>query len=318
MGLFSDLFGGTKTTVTRPEPWEDQQPYLNAGFENSLDLYNSKKNTPWYGGELYAGINGIQEGGANTAWDYLNGYGGKLGETAGQASTLALGAGKDFLSNAGTMFNYFGQDPTADISRSAAAYANSPFMDGQIDAASRDVSRNLFENQLTGLNADAAGSGNVNSSRAGVAEGMMRRGAADRIGDISAGMRGAAYDKGLSTASDMWSNRASNMMGSNMQLGQLFGSGMQGLSQVGDIAASNFGLSQDAGGVFQADNQGRMDADYAKWLGNDTRAQDLLNNYWANVGTEYGAGTPDVQQSKDAGVFGKILGTVGSVMGLKS
>jgi hypothetical protein len=49
----------------------------------------------------------------------------------------------------------------------------------------RRCSRNLYENQIPGLNMSATGSGNMNSSRAGVAQGIMTRGAADQIGDIA-------------------------------------------------------------------------------------------------------------------------------------
>jgi hypothetical protein len=73
-------------------------------------------------------------------------------------------------------------------------------MSGMIDAASRDVTRNLYENQIPGLNQAATDSGNMNSSRAGVAQGIMSRGAADQIGDIASNMRGQAYSQGLGLA----------------------------------------------------------------------------------------------------------------------
>jgi hypothetical protein len=95
-----------------------------------------------------------------------------------------LGAGQQGLDAYGQLYGMAGQDPTKANIAAAGQYADNPYLDGQIDAASRDVTRNLYENQLPGLNEAATDSGNMNSSRAGVAEGIMKRGAADQIGDI--------------------------------------------------------------------------------------------------------------------------------------
>jgi hypothetical protein len=82
----------------------------------------------------------------------------------------------------------------------AGAVANNPYLNAQIDAASRDVVRNLNENELTGNASMAAGTGNSGSSRRAVMDAVAQRGAADRVADISATMRGNAYGLGVGTA----------------------------------------------------------------------------------------------------------------------
>ena len=96
MGLFSSLFGSSSTKTAKPTVWQPQQEYLIGGFDEARDLYNSKKDTPWYQGDLYAGIDDIQKQGANTAGSFLNGLGAKLGDYAANASGLALGAGNEY------------------------------------------------------------------------------------------------------------------------------------------------------------------------------------------------------------------------------
>src|SRR3546814_17606188 len=69
-----------------------------------------------------------------------------------------------------------------------------------IDANSRDVVRNLNEETLPGIDRQATATGGINSSRAGVAAAIARRGAEDRVADISASIRGEAKNRGLSLA----------------------------------------------------------------------------------------------------------------------
>ena len=118
---------------------------------------------------------------------------------------LAQGAG-NLATQAGTTSN-MGLNP-ADLSR----YINNDVLSGQIDAVGRDVRRNLTEQVKPTIAANAAVTGNSGSSRRAVQDAIAERGAADRMADISAGMRGSAYDKALGFEGQ----RASE----NAQLGQ--------------------------------------------------------------------------------------------------
>ncbi|MFX9181241.1 hypothetical protein ABTN76_21035, partial [Acinetobacter baumannii] len=75
-----------------------------------------------------------------------------------------------------------------------------PHLQAAIDAAAGDVSRTLREDILTGIDRGAASGGNLNSSRAGVAEGIASRGAAEKIADIAAQARLNAWNDGLARA----------------------------------------------------------------------------------------------------------------------
>src|SRR3546814_4839567 len=75
-----------------------------------------------------------------------------------------------------------------------------PSTQGIVEANSRDVVHNLNEETLPGIDRQATATGGITSSRAGVAAGIARRGAEDRVADISASIRGDAYNRGLSLA----------------------------------------------------------------------------------------------------------------------
>jgi hypothetical protein len=160
-------------------------------------IYDSQKGTPWYQGDLYANMDPLTSQGINASSGFATGAG-------ADAATRTARRGRQYArprrSSLRRPFGAASQDPTKANIAAAGQYADNPFMTGMIDAASRDVTRNLHENQLPGLNDGRDGSGNMNSSRAGVAEGIMRRGAADQIGDIASNMRGSAYQSGLGLA----------------------------------------------------------------------------------------------------------------------
>ena len=56
------MSGGTKVQTTRTEPWEQQKPYLERGFEFTEDLYRGGQLNPaYYGGQTVAGFTPAQQ-----------------------------------------------------------------------------------------------------------------------------------------------------------------------------------------------------------------------------------------------------------------
>jgi hypothetical protein len=103
---------------------------------------------------------------------------------------IAQGAG-GLATQAGTTTNQ-GLNPN-DLSR----YMNNDILSGQIGAVGRDITRNLTEQVKPTIAANAAVTGNSGSSRRAVQDAIAERGAADRMADVSAQMRGSAYNAGL-------------------------------------------------------------------------------------------------------------------------
>lgn len=158
-----------------------------------------------------------------------------------------------------------------------AASVNNPFLDGQIDAASRDVVRNLNENQLTGNASMAAATGNSGSSRRAVMDAIAARGTADRVADIGSTMRGQAYGQGLGLANAtalanqnaaMGTNAINaNLMGQGAQLNYNIGqSGQQGLRDAYGTGANNAGMVTDTGNMLRQYQQQLLDTAYSNQM----------------------------------------------------
>lgn len=313
MGLFSTLFGGGKQT-SKNEPWKEQAPYLKDAFGKAQGLYNQTANTPFYQGDLYADMDPAQRDALLRMLGYTKG--------SGQDNADALTATGFNLLNGGGLEEAIGNyskaasaDPTQANIAAAGAYANNPYMDGMVDAASRDINRGLYETELPGINRAATGTGNINSSRAGVAEGIARRGAADRIGDISASLRGGAYQAGLGLAEGARTANLSAMGNVAGMRGNQMGMGLNTLSMGRDWTMGNYGAQVDAGKMFQDDRQGQMDADFARWKGNDDRGWDMLNRYYGIIGSNNWGGT-QTNSGGGANLVGKGLGIASVVAGL--
>jgi hypothetical protein len=297
-----DLFSGkTKTETTGTSdtgPSKFQQPYLDQTFGAAQDIYNSSKGSAAYQGDTYAGMTDEQKKQLASIKDYANGQ----SMTAANGIS-AIGAAQTAATNGQAVTNLdrftqlAGTDATKSNIDAATAYANNPAIDGQIDAASRDVTRNLNESQLPGIDRVASSTGNINSSRAGVAAGIAQRGAGDRIADTSATIRGAAYDKGLSMAS---SDRAAQLAAYSQAAGQFANLNQQGIDATAQ-GTSMANTAQDRAAAVdvknQIDAQGGLDA--------LSRYQAIVgSNAWGTSGTTTGTGT----QSTSGNIFGQIAG----------
>jgi hypothetical protein len=303
------LFSGSQKTTSKTEPWKPQGDALQGIFSSAGDIYNSQKDTPFYQGDLYAGMSDMTRGGINTLGQYVG----------GPQSQQIQGATSGMLGNAGmtgtAMNDIYGlanSDMVGNDLAAATRYANDPAMQGIIDAANRDTARSLYEGELPEINRNASASGNINSTRAGVAEAIARRGADDRMADTSAAIRSDAFNRGLGLSQ---ANR-------NAQFGALSNLGQFGLSSFGaGLNGNNANLGNiDAlirgGQIDQADRQGALDADYMRWQGQDTRASDLLSRYYGIVGANNWGGTSTQKTKSSPSIFSVLAGGASTAAGL--
>lgn len=309
------LFGGTTKTTTKSEPWAPQGAALTGAFNDAQSIYNNQKGTAAYSGSLYAGM----DPGTAAAISNITGH------TAGQGATNAgaiTNAGHSLLDTnglngaIGNLERNANGDPTRSNITNAGMYADNPYMNGMIDAAARDVQRNLYENDLPGIDRAATATGNINSSRSGIAAGIAARGAQDQIGDISAAMRGSAYANGLGLSE---SARVANMDAQG-QVAGLYGQKIgQGIDAIG--AGDQMTMGHNAADVAatqlrQQDAQGQLDAKKASWDLADTRQNDLLARYYSIIGANNWGGTTENTRKTSGNIFGQLLGGAASLAGL--
>lgn len=291
-------------------PWKEQQPFVIQGYNSASDALKQAQAMGTYQGQYTADMDPLQTQGLNA--------GANLAQTSGVAGSQAqyqtgmntIGNTDAFGSNANSLYAQSQVDPTQQILGNAAQYANNPYLDSQIDAASRDVTRNLNENQLTGLDLNATGAGNMNSSRTGVAQGIMERGAADQIGDISATMRSNAYNTGLAASQNQYNTGVTQAQTANNQLLQ---SGTNGASQI--TAGLNTGynaanVTANAGAAFQTQQQNVLNGQKQQFTDQQNNGLDLTGKYMGIINGNFGGGStaaaPNTATSAISGALGGL------------
>lgn len=302
------LFSGSTTTKNTSNPWGPQGDALKGIFTSAGDIYNKAANTPFYGGPLYATLDGQTQDATNQVGNFVNGSG------AGNAASIS-DAGRGILARFGgspnALDNLMAQatmDPTSINIRNATEYAMNPATDGMIDAASRDVTRNLAENELPTINRAATATGNVNSTRAGVASAVASRGAADRIADISSTIRGEQFNRGLELSERARTSNMSGLVNAGQLGNQGMGLGIDAITSGNNMSLGNLDALIRSGQIRQGDAQGQMDADYKRWQGNDTRSMDLLSRYYGIVGDKSWGGTSTSKQKSTPSILGAVGG----------
>lgn len=263
----SSLFKTKSSAVTDPgamEAWKTAKPFHQQALSGLGGLADRVAANPTFTGQRVADLNPFQVSSANN-------LGGFADSTAGMATGLtnfgmnAAAPSSAVGSNAADIFGRASMDPTQMIINQAGMFANNPYVDGMIDASSRDVMRQFGEQTMPGLNRAFAGSGNTNSTRAGVESAIAQRGTADRLADISSNIRGQFFGQGLNMAQNQFNQNLANMMNANSGLLNAGQFGLGAINAGQTYAGNNFGLGQAAGGVFQNQNQNQLNADMAQF-----------------------------------------------------
>lgn len=282
------LFSGSQKTTTNEQtdtgPSKFQLPYLTDAFNAAQSNFKGQGGSPFYQGDLYAGMSDSAKSDLDASKNYATGTGLATANQLSQLGSSLAGFGGKAASTLDDYLTLANGDATAANIKAASSYASNPYLDSQIDAVNRDVGRNLAEVTLPGIDRAASGSGNINSSRAGVASGIAQRGAADRMADNAASLRSQAYSQGLNLAQQDRAQQL-NAMGTASQAYQgLAGMGINALNAGTQAGYGAYNVVNQANAMEQADRQGQADADYATWQGNDTRQSDLLSRYMSIIG----------------------------------
>jgi hypothetical protein len=319
-----NLFGGgSKTTTvnqnTSTTPWAPQGAAVQNLFNTAQGIYNNQSGVPFWPGNFYTGINSAQTAGANslitggqTAQSYapalyqtgaqgleampgIMGTGYNLASSQGaptSATNAIIGATPGALSYdntglSGAQSALTGNTPQSLVD-AAGTFTNNPLLQGQIDAVGTDIRRNLGENVLPTLNAQAIAGGNLNSSRAGAAEAIAQRGAEENLANAAANIRGNAYNTGLQLAS--------GQTGQNIQGNLGLASGGLGLAGAGNSATSAAASALWQNGMTNAQGAGLL----STGLNDGTNLINSGNNLTAAGGQEQLQGGGIFQQDANA------------------
>lgn len=210
----------------------------------------------------------------------LSSNGVNLSNSGTNAASSGLGALTGF--NAGSTNN-----PQA-ISDAATQYANNQNIGAQTAAATNQAMEQVRDVALPGIQQNAAASGNSDSSRSGIAQGLVERSLAENTQNTYNSLYGQAYGNGLNLAQTQANNNNGlNLNAANSAAGQGTNAANAGSSVYGG-ALNNTGTANNI-------NQGN----YNNGVGN---AYSALQQYMNLIGgTNWGTTTSTSGNSQTQG-----------------
>lgn len=242
-------------------------PDIKENIGNVKGFYNDMLAKGPYQGDFYAGPNQMQTDAINSMYN--------VGNANVNFGTNLMNDASGFVGNASDLYSqYSNLANRPDMMAQADQYAQDN-MSPIVQAMMRDQKRTLTEQTLPGINKAASGSGNVNSSRAGVADAIATRDYQDRLADVSTDVYNSLRDSRLSQGNTEFNqtlNALSGAGGVNNTLGNAFTTGA-------NMATTGAGTALNAGNAMNTLDQGQLDADRAQY--------DYLNNYNYNLGKDY-------------------------------
>ena len=249
MGANAQAKAQNNATAAQMAGFNQYKPYVDANLKGSQGALNSVLETGAYTGNTYAGPNAFQTGTANSM--------GNIGGTMINDGTAMMGATNQFGNNANSLYSQFqGLSNAAQQDRlaNATAYAANN-SDSLVRTAMRDDYRNLMENTLTNNNLTASGTGNMNSSRAGVADAIAQRAYQDRQADVTAQIQNDLIDRSIVQQGQQFADQSSALNSAGNANNQVMSAYNTGLNTLGEGA--NFGMN--AGNTLQGFDQAALD-----------------------------------------------------------
>ena len=329
------MSGGSKVQTTRTEPWQEQKPYLERGFEYTGDLYRSGALNPaYYGGDTVAGFNPVQEAAQQATLDYTGspvtdkfmgaaqtGLGGALDYGAG-AMGYGEGAARPLTTSEYGAYTPFGGGEQGigmyeDLIAGKVDTDTGPFKD-VADVYGRQAMSQLTGNVLPGIRSAMVQSQAGGGTRGDIVQANAIASANQQMTDNIAKAQFDAY------------NRAQGMRLPAAQMGlgaqqAAMGYGMQGagatqgaLGQYPSILGAPLSMTGAAGQVGaqqQAMDQQLLDADRAKYAYDAQRAQLGLQNYMAGISGEYGGTSTATGPGGPNPMLTALAGGVGMAVG---
>tara|TARA_Y100000310_G_scaffold67562_1_gene62875 strand:- start:595 stop:1560 length:966 start_codon:yes stop_codon:yes gene_type:complete len=295
------MSGGSKVQTTRTEPWEQQKPYLERGFEYTTDLYRGGKLNPaYYPGQTVAGFTAPQTaaqeatlryatdpqtealmGTAQTGLGSTLGYGqGAMGYGAGAAGPLSQS-------------QYAGMTPFTESQYGGlmAGDVNTDVFGPLADAYRNEAMSQLTGEVLPGIRQEIVRTQPGGGTRGDIVQANAVAAAQQRISDNLARAEFDAYGQAQNRrmqAAQMGMGAQQQAMGYGMQGA---GATQAGLSQYPSILGAPLAMTGAVGAVGgqqQAMNQQMLDAAKQEYAYNVQRPQLGLQNYMAGISGEYG------------------------------
>jgi hypothetical protein len=313
----------TKTESSQTTPWAPQASALQTGFDAAGNALTQSQAASANAPTNYtAQFDPALIGQFNSMLGYANSNNtGALSNAGNNAATSGSNASSAALSQ------LLGYDPSKANNPSSLIDTANQYVAGQdIDAQVRNsmlgATQTARDVTLPGIEQNAAISGNTNSSRTGVAQGLVERGLAQQSADLGATLRNNAFSTGLQLASN--NANANNQASLNASLGaanagnSALGAGSNAVGNAITGQGNIYGIGSNAGQGLTAANQANLDNQLQQYQAGVNNPYAALTPYMKLVGSQlYGTnsnGTSTTQN--DPGALGIITGIMGAAGGL--
>lgn len=231
------------------ESWRLHQPFLERAYTGAEGALNDSIDQGTYQGQTYADMNPYETAGLN--------FMGNMGAMNAEGAYNMAQSGQNFGQNYQDLYDSSQEDRIAKA-QDYALNNSSPL----IEAAMRDDRRNLTENVLPGINQNASASGNMNGSRAGMADAIANRGYSDRQADVTASIMDGLTDRSMYAQNQQFADS----MSANAGQRNAYMTGIDTMGRMGDWMNS-------AGRAFRDYEQGGMQNEYNRF--NESRDFEL-------------------------------------------
>lgn len=303
--------GSSSSQTTESNPWGPAQDVLKKILADAGSIYDAQGglNGNWIDKELADLTPEMQEAvkgmlGSDAMKNTVN----QINQSAqqgmsgiGQATGILGG-----LANQGIT--------SEDINKMAGELYDQDTVDRQTGELTKNVQAGLEKN-VQSINQSASGSGNMGSSRAGVAEGVAIGEASDAIASGSAAIQNAASDKALQGALGTLAGNQSTALGAAGQLGSL------GLGS-GNLMSGTLGGQQNilqnaltGAGILQGQAQGQLDNKWFNQTGQANAGWDNLSKYLGMAGSIGGMGGSQTTTGGNSGSSTNTMVGAGAILG---
>ena len=230
-----------------------------------------------------------------------------------------LSSGSTGLDNsAAGLYGLANSDLTGDAITQASRFAQGMKDAGLVNSLMRPDVRAASESIIPNMYRQNAMTGNINSDRAALAQGVVERGLAEKEADINAGL----YSTGLGLAQNNQAQQLDALAKAAASYGTLTGQGAD-ISNMGfNNSSAAIGNALDFQNLDLQDRQQALTNAFEKQQYAENRPYDLLNRYYGLVGSQnwgqQGTQTTNSTTTSTPGaasIIGGVLGGLGSLFG---
>jgi hypothetical protein len=254
----------TDTTGSTQPGFAPQVGALTTAFNGAQNAYNTAS-----GAVAPTNFTAQMDPAAIAAFQQMVQQGGNLSTPNGQAATGTALQNSGVSGVNGALAGLYNYNPSATnnagtVTNAAQQYVAGQNIPAQVAQAMQGANETARDITMPGIEQNAAIGGNTNSSRTGVAQGIVQRGLAEQAGNMTGALSSQAYQNAENLAQQQQQNN------NTAQLGALNSAG-----SIGNTAA-NTGVNA---GTASVANQGALSSEAAAGGAGLTAAQQaILNN----------------------------------------